>query len=527
MLLNGLWKFSFNDEAETELPVPGCFDACPQYRFLRGIGTYRRQVLCGGNVELRFDGLGLRAHIFWDGREIAFEPTAYTPLTLRFNAGNPGEHELKVVCDNTIDESPESEFRLFYDFYGFGGIYRDVELRELPESYVDFAKITTSDLHNGCIRLQVKTAGKTTPLTAAFDGGEFFALPDCSGGIELEVPNPQAWSPQHPHLHTLQIRCGTDLCKICFGLRTIEARDGQLFLNGKALILKGVNRHDAWPDTGAAVPPEVIRNDLLAIKNAGMNCIRGSHYPQSEALLNLADELGLLVWNETLGWENPIESLENQVFRQRQKDGLRRMIQSSFNHPSIIFWGFLNEAITNDLRARPAIAELAATIRAEDSSRPITFATMFGENDLCLDLVDVISFNTYPCWYGGNNRFFDPVPVQETLDNLLSFVRSNEKLAQKPVLISEIGAGALPGDHSGRRWSEEYQAELIHCAMDTALRDPRCSGILLWQFCNSPVDDNPRIMMRPRGYNNKGLVDEFRKPKLVWKQLTQNNPGVH
>ena len=129
MLLNGLWKFSFNDEAETELPVPGCFDACPQYRFLRGIGTYRKQVLCGGNVELRFDGLGLRAHIFWDGREIAFEPTAYTPLTLRFNAGNPGEHELKVVCDNTIDESPESKFRLFYDFYGFGGIYRNVELR--------------------------------------------------------------------------------------------------------------------------------------------------------------------------------------------------------------------------------------------------------------------------------------------------------------------------------------------------------------------------------------------------------------
>ena len=265
--------------------MPGCFDACQQYRFLRGKGTYRRQVHCGGNVELRFGGLGLRAHIFWDDREIAFEPTTYTPLILRFNAGNPGEHELKVVCDNTIDESPESEFRLFYDFYGFGGIYRDVELRELPESYVDYAKITTSDLQTGRIRLQVITAGKR-PFDAAFDGS---ILSLSTAPVSNLSAKSKVWSPQHPHLHTLQIHCGTDLCKIRFGLRTIEARDGQLFLNGEALILKGVNRHDVWPDSGAAVPPEVLRNDLLAIKNAGMNCIRGSHYPQSEAMLNLAD----------------------------------------------------------------------------------------------------------------------------------------------------------------------------------------------------------------------------------------------
>ena len=90
-------------------------------------------------------------------------------------------------------------------------------------------------------------------------------------------------------------------------------------------------------------------------------------------------------------------------------------------------------------------------------------------------------------------------------------------MAEKPVIISEIGAASFIGDHSKRRWSEEYHAQLVKCAVEWVLKNEDSSGILLWQFCNSPVDDNIRIMMRPRGYNNKGLVDEFRTPKQAWK----------
>ena len=84
-------------------------------------------------------------------------------------------------------------------------------------------------------------------------------------------------------------------------------------------------------------------------------------------------------------------------------------------------------------------------------------------------------------------------------------------------MISEIGAASFIGDHSRRRWSEEYHAQLVKCAVQHILDSDDFCGILLWQFCNSPVDDNSRIMMRPRGYNNKGLVDEYRQPKQAWK----------
>ena len=518
MLLNGLWKFSFNDGPETELPVPGCFDTTQEYRFLRGRGSYWTCVHCGGQVELRCGGIGLRADFFWDGCKIGSEVTAYTPLVLRFDAGERQMHELKIVCDNTLEETPESEFRYFYDFYGFGGIYREITLRELPESYVDYVRILPLDPESGRIAVHVENAGVPCPVQGSFDGGKTFDLPG-AGDYELTVPKPQLWSLAHPHLHKLTLRCGEDIREIRFGLRTVEARNGNLYLNGQELKLIGVNRHDVCPKSGAAVSSECLRRDLEMIKAAGMNCVRGAHYPQSETMLKLADELGLLVWEEILGWENPLESLMNQEFRQRQKSALQRMIRAGVNHPSIILWGFLNEAATKDPEARDCMRELVALVRNEDPSRPTTFATMYGVDDRCLDLVDVISFNSYPAWYGGNNRFFDPEIVRMELTRLIDYVQNHAELAEKPVLISEIGAEALIGDHSGRRWSEDYQTALLLCALETVRNHPRCSGLLFWQFCNTPVDDNSRIMMRPRGYNNKGLTDEFRRPKQAWKHL--------
>lgn len=142
---------------------------------------------------------------------------------------------------------------------------------------------------------------------------------------------------------------------------------------------------------------------------------------------------------------------------------------------------------------------------------------MFGDKDLCLDFVDVISFNTYPGWYNGTHTFFEDAIVTNALQDLHTFVRNEPALRDKPVIISEIGAASFIGEHSGRRWSEEYHAQLVECAVKWVLNNDDSSGILLWQFCNSPVDDNIRIMMRPRGYNNKGLVDEYRNPKMVWK----------
>ena len=90
MLLNGLWNFSFENGKTIKMPVPGCFDAAGEFFSQRGKAAYWREVVCGGYVELHLEGIGLRAEIFWDGKKIGEELTAYTPLTLRFDAGDVG-----------------------------------------------------------------------------------------------------------------------------------------------------------------------------------------------------------------------------------------------------------------------------------------------------------------------------------------------------------------------------------------------------------------------------------------------------
>lgn len=515
MLLNGLWKFTFEDGREAELPVPGCFDVSEAFRWQRGRGSYSRCVKGGGMMELSCGGLGLRAEIFWDGRSIYAETTAYTPFKVRFEAGDEGDHELKIVCDNTLENGPESQFRSFYDFYGFGGIYRDVRLRRLSSTSFDHVQVLP-DIASGSIELQVELYGEARAIDVFIDGEKCGTMPG-PGRRSFRVPDPTLWSPETPNLHRLRLECPCESYDCRFGLRQIECREGKIFLNGAPLKLAGVNRHDVFPDSGAAPSPRQVLNDLRMIKQAGFNMIRGSHYPQSGVMLDYADELGLLVWDEILGWQNPVESLTDAEFRRRQCGALTRMIRDSVNHPCILLWGFLNEGATNKPGARECVEKLCRTAKELDPTRPVTFATMHEMRDLCLDLADVVSFNTYPAWYSGHQTFLEKSEVTNKIHDLLSCVRKNPALAEKPVLISEIGAGAFIGDHSGRRWSEEYQAQLIECAVTCALDDPRCSGILLWQFCNSPVDDNERIMMRPRGYNNKGLVDEYRTPKLAWK----------
>ena len=514
--LDGLWDFTFADNQSMKLPVPGCFDTVPSLRFLRGKGTYTRKVICGNFVELSCDGLGLRAEIFWDEKLVYQEFTAYTPFKVRFDAGDVGEHELKIVCDNTIEDTPQSEFRSFYDFYGFGGIYRSITLRELPETYFDYVKVIPNvDLNS--IDLTVILGGAEQEVSVIIDG-EVCGKLQTSGRKSFSVPHPKLWSPETPYLHNLQLICASDSYECRFGLRKIESCNGKILLNGQPLKLVGVNRHDVFPDTGAAVSKEQLYKDLQMIKQAGFNMIRGSHYPQSQKMLDIADELGILVWDEILGWGNQLDSLTDVEFQRRQCDGLIRMIKSSINHPCIIFWGFLNEAATNELEARECVEKLYRITKELDDSRLVTFASMYGEKDLCLDLVDVISFNTYPGWYFGNSIFFESSEVSSKLDELYSFIASQKTLADKPVLISEIGAASFIGDHSGRRWSEEYQAQLVECAVKCVLTDYKFSGVCLWQFCNSPVD-NSRILVRPRGYNNKGLLDEYRTPKAVWKKF--------
>lgn len=528
--LDGIWDFFFDASAlrvpetlpeilwETGLSVPGCFDVTEPRIGKRGVGFYRRIVRTGGDVRLSIDGVGVEATIFWDGRFIGRCPYAYMPEKFCFDAGEQGEHELLIAVSNHFNNI----YFPYYDFYAYGGIFGSVTLEELPAPYrIDLLRTSTVDYRRGRLRAEV-TANrffrKAAEIIFEIDGKEVLKAPFAGkcNVYEFDVPDFKLWSPENPHLHRLRVVLGKyeESCNI--GLRVIEIKGTKLFLNGRELRLVGYNRHDSHTEFGAAVPPSLMAADLQMIKAQGSNFIRGSHYPQRETFLDLCDRIGLLVWEETLGWDVRDAALFKPEFLFMQKDQARKLVHAHTNHPCIIIWGFMNETLSEDKRARKIIKKVYDAFKAEDDTRPVTFASNRYEKDICMDIVDIVAMNPYPGWGDIN---WDEVSsihrIRPRLDALLKAVPPD-----KPYMISETGASAIYGhrDPYRVRWSEEYQAELVTEVCDIILPDDRYCGLCFWHFCDARSYLNGS---RIKGFNDKGLLDEYRRPKLAWDAVTQ------
>ena len=216
----------------------------------------------------------------------------------------------------------------------------------------------------------------------------------------LERPALRLWSPEEPNLHRLEITMEDDRLEESFGIRQIEIEGTKLLLNGKALRLIGYNRHESHPAFGAAVPPSLMAADLQMLKEQGANFVRGSHYPQRESFLRRCDRLGILVWEETLGWDVKPPELFARDFLKQQQDQARKLAVAHYNHPCIIIRGFLNETESQLPRVRTIVKKIRDAYREIDTTRPITFASNKYEQDRCMDLVDIVAMNPYPGCYG-------------------------------------------------------------------------------------------------------------------------------
>jgi len=150
--------------------------------------------------------------------------------------------------------------------------------------------------------------------------------------------------------------------------------------------------------------------------------------------------------------------------------------------------------------------------------RLLTFATMFDMTDICLDLVDVISCNKYIGWYGYKQ------PKEEWPEFLNKFKAhlKEQGLGDKPFIMSEYGAGGIYGEvrMEAVKWSENFQAEYDAYATKLFMDDPDISGTYIWQYCD--IRSSQKLEMgRPRSHNNKGLVNEYRCPKLAYFKIKE------
>lgn len=539
--LSGMWDFAWlGDNVQIDsikpeticytdrMPVPGAWDASVRYIGKRGTVAYRTivKVTPGTVGRIKLSGLGMWSRIFIDNKAVQDWACPYSGFWVDVPVSDRAERELVIVNDNRWDAQRLVLQQQRYDFYGYGGIYRAIEWHETPSLFIDRAQVRILDAQQGHIEVVVGLMGSvasSVEVFAGFDGealGSKGILPVTSGALRfrLTVPRPRLWEMDSPTLHTIAIRIGDDVIEERFGLRSVAVKNGHICLNNKPVKLKGFCRHEAHPQFGPALPLQQIVDDLQILRDMGCNFVRGAHYPQDPRFLDLCDEMGFLVWEETLGWGDSAERLANAQFGDMQEKQARLMVRNSFNHPCVILWGFLNEGASNTPESRPLYTRLVRAIREEDSSRLVTYATMHFDNDQNLDVADVVSVNTYPGWYGADPEKVAPFDTVVPLLRGVVAAMKERFHGKKPLIISEIGAAALYGwrDRLRAHYSEEYQADLLQAACREILENPGIDGVAFWQFCDGRTYATNMALGRPRTFNNKGILDEYRRPKQAY-----------
>lgn len=533
-----LWEFTPLDgpRAGQSYPafVPGCWESLPGFRNYRGRAIYRRRFNGSGNLRLEFQGVSHTADIRLDGVPVAHHYNAYTPFSALIPNTAPGEHLLEVLVDNRF--GPDSALHIPNDYMTYGGITRPVTVETVGNAFLESVHYTPI-YRDGFWYCQVQacvtgvSAAGTLDLEIELNGvqhalGSVRPVPGKQTWVsgEIKVGAVRSWTPDTPVLYPAAARLILDghavddlLDRV--GFRTVTVQGRQIFLNGQPLRLRGLCRHEDWEGFGCALTPAHMQQDLALLRDLGANAVRTTHYPNDQRFLDLCDEQGILVWEENHARGLVEEDMRNPHFDCQCKDCNAEMVAAHYNHPCIIIWGILNECASETEYGRNCYQTQLAQLRELDTSRPLTFATCRfhhdtrGENfvldDICLDLPDIVSFNMYPLWY------FD-CAVSRFLAQVHEAVDSGPGTG-KPFLVSEIGAGAEYGFHADEeeKWSEEYQAAALEQQLTVVLSDPLCTGVFIWQYADVRVS-REWFARRPRSHNNKGILDEYRRPKLAY-----------
>jgi len=257
-----------------------------------------------------------------------------------------------TVAKHSANQSVNKAERLA-DYWVFGGIYRPVYLEVVPPQFVE--RVAIDARHDGTFGMAVYVNGPT-PADAemlaeaqvqTLDGVPVGAQFSCAftgttAMLTTKVAGVRPWSAETPNLYQVEVRLkhGSDLLHVIkqrFGFRTVDVRDGDgIYVNGRKVILKGVNRHSFWPESGRCLSEAIHRLDIETIKDMNGNAVRMSHYPPDTEFLDLCDELGLYVLDELAGWHNHYDT---DVGRKLVEE----MVTRDVNHPCILFWCNGNE----------------------------------------------------------------------------------------------------------------------------------------------------------------------------------------
>lgn len=471
-------------------------------------------------VFVYFEASNYETDVYFNGKKLGKHLGGFTPFNFEVTELLKDKGNFLIVkVDNK--RKKEGVPTLNTDWWNYGGITRDVKIIETSETFINdyFIQLDPSDTKR--IKGQLTLTGEDKQKKSVrinipeLNISKEFKT-DANGHLNFEIASNSIryWSLKDPHLYDIILNTDKDTVTDQIGFRSIKTKGSDILLNGTSIFLKGISIHEESPlHDGRGHSKEDAEQLLKWAQDLGCNYVRLAHYPHNEHMVRLADKMGILVWEEnpvywTISWDN------EQTFI-NAKNQLSEVINRDKNRASVIIWSMANETPTSEAR-NTFLKKLATYTKEKDPTRLISAAleqSNYNGNSLVrtisdpfAETVDVLSFNQYIGWYDGSIEKCQTISWNINRD--------------KPVVISEFGAGAKYGLHGDRddRWTEEYQEYLYEETLKMLDPIKQLRGISPWILVDfrSPRRVLPGIQ---DNWNRKGLISDKGEKKKAFYTL--------
>ena len=549
--LNEGWLFAKPGAAQETVTLPHTWNAVDGQDgggdYFRGMCRYSRtlkkeELPAGDRVYLEIPAANSSADVYVNGVKLMHHDGGYSIFRTDITDAVAGKEEslLEIDVDNSANDYVYPQMA---DFTFYGGLYRGASLIGVSASHISLDDwggpgVKVTPVINGkdakvTVEASLTNAkpGQTvrvTLLDAAGNAVDTVSVGADAPSAEASIADVHLWNGRKdPYLYTavtelLEGDRVLDAVKARLGCRTYEIHpDKGFILNGELYPLHGVSRHQDRKGIGNALLPEHHKQDMDLICEVGATTIRLAHYEHSQCFYDLCDERGMVVWAEI-----PYISRHLPKGRENTLTQMRELITQNYNHPSIVVWGLSNE-ITMGGDSDPDLLEnhrlLNDLCHELDKTRKTTEAvvSMCDIHSPYLDIPDVVSYNHYFGWYGGNTAMNGPW-----------FDKFHEAHPDLPVGISEYGCEALNWHTSNPTqgdYTEEYQAYYHEELIKQIDARPYLWATHVWNMFDFGADS--RAEGGENGQNHKGLVTFDRSYKkdsfYAYKAWLSDEPFVH
>ena len=507
----------FDFEQWPLMKIPCCWNMTEEKYFnYEGSMVFTRKIsqkaAHGERVFLRVAGANYRCAVFLDGDHLGTHLGGggefYVEVTDRLTEK---DNRLILLVDNTRrgDQVPMDNC----DWFNYGGLHRDIELIFTPEIFIkDFTCSLVPDGSFNNIRCTVQ-------LSDPVDGEALLSIPELGDPVSIKIKKgggevkfsatPELWSPENPRLYDLSLSFSEDRVTDRIGFREIITKGSSILLNGKEIFLKGISCHEESVTNGRSLTELEVTENFKLIKELGGNFMRLAHYPHHIRSAQLADEMGILLWEEipvywAIDFENPVTLAD-------AKNQLSELILRDRNRASVIIWsvGNENEDTPERFSFMKALVERARDL---DTERLVSAACLVNWDELHVQdnlaaVLDVIGINEYFGWYYGG------------IEKMAPMFKEAEAL-NKPFIISETGGGALAGHHGEETdfFTEERQQKIYEDQIAIIKELPNIGGMTPWILYDFRAPFRTNSFQR--GYNRKGLLSpDKKKRKLAFSTL--------